>query len=328
MEKAKILVVEDEAIVAVDIRNRLRNLGHTVSALTASGPEAIDRTGELHPDLVLMDIQLRGRMDGVDAADHIRHRFHVPVVYLTANSDENTLQRAKLSEPFGYLSKPFAERELETTIEMALHRHRMEKKLERSEALKNAILESALDGIITMDHEGRIMEFNPAAERIFGHARREVVGELMADLLLAPAMREHFWQDMTRFLLTNEGRMIGRRTEVTARRADGSEFPAELAVTQIDMEGPPMFTAYVRDITDHVRREQEMDEFIGRLQAELGNVKKLTGLLPICASCKKIRDEHKQWHEIENYVRAHSEAEFTHGYCPQCAQKVLDSLPE
>jgi len=151
----------------------LRNLGHDVPGFLISGEEAVAMAGQLHPDLVLMDIKLNGEMDGVEAADHIRRRFEVPVIYLTANSDEATLQRAKHTEPFGFLLKPFAERDLETTIEMALHRHRTELRLRRSEAMKQSILETAMDCVITFDHEGRIVDFNPAAERVFGYARRE-----------------------------------------------------------------------------------------------------------------------------------------------------------
>jgi CheY-like chemotaxis protein len=131
MSEAQILVVEDEFIVAKDIQNRLKNMGYTVPTVTASGEEAIDKVGQTHPDLVLMDIMLKGAVDGIEAAEKIRSLFNVPVVYLTAYSDENTLSRARISEPFGYLLKPFEERELHTTIEMALYKHKMEKKTQR-----------------------------------------------------------------------------------------------------------------------------------------------------------------------------------------------------
>jgi len=326
MEKAKILVVEDEAIVAMDIRNRLLNLGHTVPAFTVTGSDALDKTAELHPDLVLMDIQLGGGMDGVETAAHIHRRFHVPVVYLTANSDENTLQRAKLTEPFGYILKPFSERELETTIEMALHRHRGEVKLKCSEALKKAVLESALDGIITIDHEGRIVEFNPAAETIFGYSRAEAVGELLGDLIVPPNLRAEHWRGLAQYLLTGEGTMIGRQIELTAMRADGSEFPAELAITQIDFDGPPMFTGFVRDITERKRTEQQMQKLLEKWQEAMAKVKTLAGMIPICSSCKKIRDDKGCWNQLEVYIREHTDALFSHGYCPDCAGKLLKKI--
>jgi signal transduction histidine kinase len=133
MVSAKILVVEDESITAMDLRTRLRNLGYTVPAFASSGEEAVRKAAELRPDLVLMDIRLKADMDGIEAAEAIRSRFDIPVVYLTAYTDEDTLQRARLTEPFGYLLKPFEERELHTTIGMALHKHKSEVALRESE---------------------------------------------------------------------------------------------------------------------------------------------------------------------------------------------------
>jgi len=123
----KILVVEDERVVARDIEKRLRKLGYVVPASVALGEEAIEKVAELRPDLVLMDIRLKGAMDGIEAAEQIRADFDTPVVYLTAYADESTLQRAKVTEPFGYIVKPFDERDLQVAIEIALRRRLSEK---------------------------------------------------------------------------------------------------------------------------------------------------------------------------------------------------------
>jgi len=117
MPDIKILVVEDEE---VDIETTLTDLGYEVPAAVAYGEEAIEQAGEIQPDLVLMDIRLKGKMDGIEAAEEISRRFQIPVVYLTANADLATLQRAKNAEPFGYAIEPFQGKELQTTIEMAL----------------------------------------------------------------------------------------------------------------------------------------------------------------------------------------------------------------
>ncbi len=114
MSNPRILVVEDEGIIAKDIQNTLNRSGYSAIAVVSSGEEAIKKAMEAYPDLVLMDIVLEGNMDGVKAAEHIRDRFDIPVVYLTAYSDDKTLQRAKITEPFGYILKPFQERELYT----------------------------------------------------------------------------------------------------------------------------------------------------------------------------------------------------------------------
>lgn len=123
MANAKILVVEDERIVAKDIVKSLQRLGYVVLASVSSGEEAIKKVSEIQPDLVLMDIMLKGGMDGIEAADKIKASFDIPVIYLTAYADESTIQRAKLTDPFGYILKPFEERDLHATIEIALRRH-------------------------------------------------------------------------------------------------------------------------------------------------------------------------------------------------------------
>jgi signal transduction histidine kinase len=127
--KTKILIVEDEAVVALDLRHRLEQLGYTVSGVAGSGVEAISEAGATRPDVVLMDIKLRGAMDGVEVAEELRTRFDLPVVYLTAYADDATLERVKAAGPFGYLLKPFEGSELRVTIEIALYKHAAERRM-------------------------------------------------------------------------------------------------------------------------------------------------------------------------------------------------------
>ena len=193
MENAQILVVEDENIVALEIQSRLEGLGYVVLAIASSGEEAIQKAEETNPDLVLMDIKLKGDMDGIETAEEIRTRFNLPVVYLTAYAEENTLQRAKITAPYGYILKPFEERELHANIEIAIYKHQM---------------------------------------------------------------------------------------------------------------------------------EQKVKELILELQDALTKVKILNGLLPICASCKKIRDDEGYWTQVEEYIEKNSQVTFTHGICPECMKKL------
>jgi PAS domain S-box-containing protein len=138
---------------------------------------------------------------------------------------------------------------------IAIERVQGDAALRQSEARKAAILDAALDCIIMMDHEGRVLEFNPAAERTFGYSRNEIVGRQLVDAIIPPALRSKHRHGMARYLATSEKRLIGRRVEMTAVRADGSEFPVELAISRISLEGPPSFTCYLRDITE--RKESE-----------------------------------------------------------------------
>lgn len=197
MAQTRILVVEDERIVAQDLQRRLHRMGYTVCAIAASGQEAIAYAAQTQPDLVLMDIVLHGPMDGVEAAAQIRARGPLPIIYLTAYVDGDTLQRAKVTEPFGYLLKPFDTKTLQTTIELALYKHQM---------------------------------------------------------------------------------------------------------------------------------EQERAALLRQLQEALASIKTLRGLLPICAACKKIRDDHGYWNQLEAYLSQHSDVQFTHGICPDCVRQRYPDL--
>ena len=144
------------------------------------------------------------------------------------------------------------------TIYQAQRAHKQAAALSRSEARKTAIFDSALDCILTIDHEGRITEFNPAAERTFGYRRNEVVGRQLADVVIPPSLREQHRRGFARYLATGEVRVLGRRVEMTAIRADGSEFPVELTITRIPLDGPPSFTGYLSDITERKRALEKL----------------------------------------------------------------------
>jgi PAS domain S-box-containing protein/putative nucleotidyltransferase with HDIG domain len=177
MEKLKILIVEDENIVAKDIKGSLKGFGYDVVDIVGTGEEAIRRTEELSPDLVLMDIMLKGKMNGIDVARHIRENTRIPVVFLTAYADEDTLHSAKLSEPFGYIIKPFEDAELHSTIQMAVYRFDMERKLKEREQWLTTILKSISDAVIVTDQEGKITFMNPVAETLTAYAQDEAMGK-------------------------------------------------------------------------------------------------------------------------------------------------------
>jgi len=166
MANTRLLVVEDESIVAMDIKHRAEGLGYDVLGIAASGEEAIKKTEENQPDLVLMDIVLKGKMDGIQAAQEIRERFDIPVVYLTAYSDEKTLGRAKLTGPFGYIIKPFEDRELHSAIEVALYKHKMDSKLRESEEKYRMLFQSSPNPIMLIDSGGKIVYHNEKAEEM------------------------------------------------------------------------------------------------------------------------------------------------------------------
>jgi PAS domain S-box-containing protein len=155
---------------------------------------------------------------------------------------------------------------------IAIERARNDVALQRSEARKSAILDAALDCIVTIDHLGRVTDFNPAAERTFGYRRQDVMGKQLANLIIPPSLRDAHQRGLARYLATGESRMIGKRVEMTAARADRSEFPVELAISRIALDGPPSFTCYLRDITERKRSE----EALRRSGAYLAEAQKLS----------------------------------------------------
>jgi PAS domain S-box-containing protein len=166
--KANILIVEDDFVIAKVLAESLQELGYQVAGIVSTGEEAVERAAKSHPDLVLMDIRLRGEMDGIDAGEQISGDLHMPIVYLTAYSDERTVERAKITEPYGYLIKPFTDTELKTTLEMAIYKHRREKReREKGEWFLETLM-AISDGIITTNPEGQITFMNPAAELMTG----------------------------------------------------------------------------------------------------------------------------------------------------------------
>jgi PAS domain S-box-containing protein len=387
--KKRILIAEDQRLIAADLEQTLKNLGFEVAASVASGEEAVEKAIALRPDLALLDIRLQGKVDGIQAAIAIQEHVDLPVVYLTAYADEETVQRAMITGPFGYLVKPFNERELRAAIEIAIYKHETDRllseerarrqaaeefklfansvqdygiflldtagrvvswnagaerikgygteeilgqessvfyvpeevqagrpraelekakrcgraedegwrvrkdgsrfwasvvitalrdedghlhgfgkvvrdmtarwqselALRNSERRKAAILNAAFDSLITIDHLGNIVEFNRTAERTFGFCRDDVVGKEMASLIIPPGLRERHRRGIAHCLASGEGPVLGKRIEFPALRADGTEFLAEIAIEVIHSDEPPLFTGFVRDISEQRRQE-------------------------------------------------------------------------
>ena len=233
MDKARILVVEDEAIVANSIQKRLRSLGYAVPAIATSGEEALRVAEEIRPELVLMDIKLKGAMDGVETAQHIRTRWDIPVIYLTAYADDETLERAKVTQPFGYLLKPFEVSDLRTTVEMALYKHHMQRKLEQNERWLTATLQSIGDGVITTDTRGCVTFMNPMAETLTGWTRQEALGKDLAKIFRV--VDQETRQTVLDALadMSREGGMASLGGDVLLIARDGTETP-------IDDSGAPI----------------------------------------------------------------------------------------
>jgi len=224
MNKTTILIVEDEAIIAADLAGKLRRLGYGVAGIAAGGEEAVRLAEELRPHLVLMDIRLEGAMDGIAAAEAIRRGHDLPVIYLTAHSDQATLARAKITGPFGYILKPFEERELATHIELGLYKHQADRQVRQEREWLRVTLTSIGDAVIATDSAGRITFINPVAESLTGwqageaagqplprvfHVVNELSGQPLEDLVVR-VLREGHAVELANHaaLVTRDGRLV------------------------------------------------------------------------------------------------------------------------
>jgi PAS domain S-box-containing protein len=177
MINPKILIVEDENIVANDIQKRLMNLGYNIVGIVSTGEEAVKKAIATSADLVLINVRLKGEMDGIETASALRFQYGIAVVFLSAYADDDTLRRASKTEPFGYILKPFEERELHTTIEMALYRRELERKFKKNETWYGTTLRSIGEAVISIDTSGTIKFMNTTAENLTGWKMSDVLGE-------------------------------------------------------------------------------------------------------------------------------------------------------
>ncbi|MFW6343957.1 MAG: PAS domain S-box protein [Sediminispirochaetaceae bacterium] len=181
-ESATILVVEDEQIVAFDIMDTLKKLGYSVLGPVDTGAEALEMVEKQSPDLVLLDVKIKGGMDGIETAEELRERYRVPFIFLSTFSDDATLSRAKKTQPSGFITKSSHKNDLHTTLEMALYKHRMELKVQKHEELLSVTLKSMSDAAIGTSLDGTIISWNRGAFLIFGYTEEEIIGENLSIL--------------------------------------------------------------------------------------------------------------------------------------------------
>ncbi|MCW5977285.1 MAG: response regulator [Bryobacteraceae bacterium] len=246
MKQPKILVVEDEGVVAADIEESLSKMGYAVVGSAASAVSAIRKAVETEPDLVLMDIKLKGPVDGVDAAGELHERLGIPVVYLTAHADGEILDRAKKSSPSGYVLKPFDERSLRSAVEIALHKHPQEQKLIENEKRLVMALRSVVEAVILTDRAGIVTLMNRAAENLTGRRQSETVGRPVKDVFTSiHATRGSLMSDpVARVLREGAGAGLGDKRVVVGR--DGSETWIQGSVVPLrDEEGQVVGAAIV-----------------------------------------------------------------------------------
>lgn len=282
MNKARILIVEDENLVARDLHNMVRLLGYEVTGVVQTGEEVIASLNQKKPDLVLMDIVLKGNLDGISVGAVVWEEYCIPVVYITSFADDLTFERAKLTEPFGYLIKPFEERELELTIETALYKARMQLLLREKEQWLSTILRSIGDGIIVLNSEGLISFINPVAQKITGWEEKEALGHKFEQVFRLKNHNDQY----------PETGPFSLREAVLISRA-GREIPVEQTAAPMPLDrgvGPGQVIVF-RDITSRKKVEKELQDSWARLR------RALQGTVQAISTTIEMRDPYTAGHQ-------------------------------
>ncbi len=253
MGTVNIYIVEDETVVAMDIENVLERNGYAVSGIATTGERCLDEVGVQRPDLILMDIKLAGKIDGIETARIIRERHDIPIIFLTAHSDRGTLTRSRVSEPYGYIVKPINERELYTTIETSLYRYRIDKKLKESEKKYRVLFEQSRDPICLFTSEGEILDANQSMTELFSYNPDEILGLNIRDLFHDSGV----WDEILDDIASNE---IIRDYEALMVRSDGSSIECLVSTARHhgDISGGIGFQCIIRDITESKRNIREL----------------------------------------------------------------------
>jgi PAS domain S-box-containing protein/putative nucleotidyltransferase with HDIG domain len=264
MEIPRILIVEDDGIIARHLQAVLKKFGYQVQGMVPSGEEALAMAeGEL-PDLVLMDIELAGEMDGVQTAEQFQARFQTPVVYLTAFAGDQLVQRAKLTNPFGYITKPFEERHLHATLELALQKHRYERELQANHERYLAVVTQTSEGIVLVDTETyRVEEANTAFQNLVGLWGSDIIGKLLYEVLLIPY--QPFIDAIKKLMVEHQMRM----TDQAFHRQDGEIIYLDVTATLVRSPHQMLICAIVRDETERHLAEIQLHQLHEKLEEDV-----------------------------------------------------------
>ncbi|HLC17081.1 MAG TPA: ATP-binding protein [Thermodesulfovibrionia bacterium] len=317
MVKPQIMVVEDEWIVAQNIQKHLQKLGYAVPHIVGSGEEAVRLAEKSNPDVVLMDIVLLGKTDGIETANQIRSRFDIPVIYLTAYADNKMLERAKLTEPFGYVIKPFGDREIQVAIEMAMYKHKMEKQLKESKNWLSTTLRSIGDAVIATDVRTCVNFMNPVAESLMGWQESEVCGKPLKDYfrIMFNGLESQGYDLLKKAMV--DGVVVNHMNHQLIAK-DGRKIAIDLSVAPIKNDNNRINGVVVvfRDITERKQAEaafqKQREDFISILIHDLKG-----GVVPILGFTERL---------IKGKVKTEQDLQDTFQIIKKAAQDLLQNI--
>lgn len=312
----KVLIIEDEQMIAEDIKHTLIQFNFEVAGIFNRGEDAIINVPALKPDIILMDIMLEGDMNGIETGKLLLKDNDIPIIFLTAYADTATVDSTKSIAPYGYILKPFDAKELYATIEIALIKHKSEKELNKSKALFESMFLGNPEPCIYLDIDFKVIDINPRCIEFFGFSLDETKNKNI-DTLIIP---EDYEEEAAK--LNNETLSGYVYFDTYRKNKAGKVLPVSISAAPIIIDGKPegSFVMY-KDISKRKKIEEEREKLIKELQKTLNEVKTLEGLIPICAHCKKIRDDSGFWGNVEQYISKHTNVDFSHGICPDCLEK-------
>lgn len=264
MTSSRILIVQDTKAIAEDLAEHLAESGYDVTALEASGDDAVQKATEFQPDMLITDIILQGGTDGVEAASRIRSRFQIPIVYLSARVDKDLLERAKTTEPFGYLTRPVSPQDLVSTVEMAFYKHSMERRLKRSEEKYRTLVEEIRDAVYITTRDGQALEVNKSFLDLFGYSKEEIMKAGIKHMYVVAGDRDVFQEKIER-----AGSL--KDYEMRLRRKDGTELDCLLTASVRRGEDGAItgYQGIIRDITEPKQAENALRQSEERLRVKL-----------------------------------------------------------
>ena len=248
--RIKVMVVEDEAIIALDIQTQLVQAGFAVTGRASSAARAFHLIEQDSPEVVLMDIKLKGHMDGVQAASIIRSRYGLPVIYLTSHSDDTTLDRARATEPYGFLLKPFSIASVKANITMAVQKHRMERRFQTNHTLLSTILFGLPEAVIVTNAQSEILFLNCAAEQFTGWNRGETSGAKLSEIarILDNESGDAWPSLLQQVLATGTAAPIPRNSRLVAKNGELSNVTGKVSIMAPDDNSPDIFVILL-DVT-------------------------------------------------------------------------------
>jgi PAS domain S-box-containing protein len=273
MEIARILIVEDDEFFAEKIKKSLEENGFSVCGISRTGTDAIKKASTHEPHIILMDIHLKGNLDGIETAGYIYRNWSIPVVYLTSLLNNQILERAKKTEPFGFIPKSTGNEQIPIMVEFALYKHRMvlnerrmqESYIENQQKFRN-IVNSARDAIVFINPDDEIDFWNPAAAHIFHYEEKEAVGQNFFNLIITDEYKEDLINAFEKNKRGKNSILFENTLELYAKRSDGEIFPVEMTLSPLRIKDEVHACAFIRDVTTRVIAEEEVNKLIEELQ--------------------------------------------------------------